>query len=584
MPLPKSIKDVIDQEIRDNQENSRYYQLIRRKGDQPKQRVKYMQDQRSVSAYDVLRDESCKTKLLKFWVEFHAHFSFPDFATFYGKRNFCLYFSKTALETEQLLSDNEYQFISLLADRKFLFLEDNGHGRNPEYPAISEIVHNPNRYLTSKQIPEEPNAEEISAAKMRENAKLVLEQGFVPTYAHKWAYDEMKRNETDIRSALQQREEFIQRSSHFLKDGVPQFPIFTIPIQKLEEQATAADIELSQLFHDFISAARYKAYVRKYDELLESAKENSLPAIVCVRRYLEQTPDISIPKSIIFWRLFTQETKRLAKGALKSFKFRASEERSGLRLTGKTQATTYRKIDCNIMLFDYLLKLFPPEGENEEWETAYIKFQFHIFSRYNGYAHFRINDIKYLANNSSNGCKYNFDLTSNSEDCVDHLGGVIRYHILRCVANDVRWLTPGLPNNWDTNSSILATLLLQDSSRFPKVNHLINRIHSFLNDKEKGEECLNTYLNFHEGQSELVKQMEKWCSDNYLIFEGDIPSSDVESSPDKMKLLCSRFVLEFMLKERSLLKVRQGLAAVAQKLWGHLLLTGYETFYLDEDT
>lgn len=587
MPLPKSVADVIEEEIernsKHNEENDGFLRLSRRKGDQENQETPVEHDTKRCSTFAILQNETYRAELLNFWKDFHAHFVFPNFATFYGKRNFCLFFSKSDTIEKQLLSGGEDRFISLLADRKFLFLEDNEHGNNPDYPPMSEIVYDPGRYLVAKQLPENPDREHIAAAKMRVNAKIVREQGFVPTHAHKQAYDELRDNEENIRAALQQRKEFIQCSSHFLKDGIPQFPTFTVHIQNLEGQATATDMELSQLFHDFIYAVHHKAYVKKYGELLDAAQENSLSAILCVRQYLEQNPDISVDKSLVFWRLFTQETTKLAKGELKTFKFKTSERRSGLRLTGETQAPTYRKIDCNIMLFDYLVELFQPEHKNNEREVAYIKFQFHVFSRYNGYTHFRINDIKYLKYNSENKCKYDFNLIPNSRDCVDHLGGVIRYHILRCISSDVRWLTPGLPNDWSTNSSILATLLLQDLSRFSKANRLTNRIYAFLNDTEKGEECIQTYLNFRKGQSEFIDQMETWCRDNNLIFEGDIPSSDVQSSPDRTKLLCSRFVLEFMLKERALLEVRKGLAEVALKLWGNLLLADYETFYLDKD-
>lgn len=67
---------------------------------------------------------------------------------------------------------------------------------------------------------------------MRENTKLVYEQGFAPTGAHKRAYKEMQRNVEAIDSALRQRRDFIQRSSEFFKNGVPSFKSFTIEISQ----------------------------------------------------------------------------------------------------------------------------------------------------------------------------------------------------------------------------------------------------------------------------------------------------------------------------------------------------------------
>lgn len=583
MRLPNSINGVIKQEI-DRTEESRLIQLIRRKGNRarPLENTSTSNQTATISvgvtnakssAYDLLSDEAKKKELLEFWTKFHSQFHFPNFAAFYRKRNFCAYFSQSGGDTLPPLANHEDSFIWLLADRRFLFLEDSEHGNNPEYPPMSEIVRNPKRYLTSEELPGKPNASQIADKRMRENARVVLEQGFVPTYAHKWAYHELRRNEEEIRSALRQRAELMQRGS--------QFPSFTIHISGSEEPPSPTDIELGQLFHDFLYAAVHKAYVKKYDGLLAAAQTNSLSAIICVRKFLEGYSEIQICKALVFWRLFTQEATKLAKGELSDFQFRMPAVKTGRRLTKQTQAPSYRKIDCQIMLFDYLLKLLPPAGENEKQEIAYAKFQFHAFTRYNGYTHFRVKDTQDLTCDPKSGCKFDFGLIPDSKDCVDYLGGVIRHHILRCIPNDVRWLEPGLPNNWGTNSSILATLLLQDTSCFPKERRLTNRIYAFL--KDQGGECIQTYLDFEGGQSALIEQLNKWCIDNDLKFEDDIPSSDMELSDDKMKLLCSRFVLEYMLKERALQEVRQNLSAVAQRLWGNLLFTDFETFSLEDD-
>jgi len=581
MMLPKSVNHVIEQEIKCAKEND-LIQLIRRKGGLEEQLKDICTGRRGKSGsavkteargsiFSLLPDRKAM-ELLEFWLKFHTGFDFPYFSIFYSKRKFCVYFSLFDKGTEQSLSADENRFISLLADRKFLFLEDNEHGNNPDYPPMSEIIRNPERYLTLKQLPEKPSAEQTADEKMRKNAQVVLQQGFVPTDAHGRAYDELRGNEKDIRAALRQRKELLQRST--------QFPKFTISISRSEEAPAAIDKELSQLFHDYVYALRYKAYGKKYEELIGSAQENSLSAIMSVRRYLEKESETSICRALIFWDLFTQEMTKLATGTIKDFKFRMSNRKSGKRLTRQTQAPSYLRIECQIMLFDYLLKLLPPEGGDQE--IAYAKFQFHVFTKYNKYTHFRVHDIKTLKYDPVIGCKFDFNLLPDSKDCVDYLGGVIRRHILRCICNDVRWLTPGLPNNWSINSSILATLLLQDNSRFPKIHRLTNRINTFLNGK--GRETIKMYLNFKGGQSELIEQLESWCIQNDLIFEEDIPSSDMEISDDKMKLLCSRLVLEYMLKDGALRDVRKGLAAIAQGFWGDLLLEGFETFYLEEDT
>lgn len=573
MPLPTSIERVVESEIRRNLENG-WMQLINRKGDQGQAQNKL---ERNRHGYDVLPEGADKEELIKFWMDFHANFSFPDFTTFYSKKSFCLYFCKPYLDKTQSLFNDEDRFISLLADRKFLFIEDNEHGDDSDCPSLSEIVRAPDFYLKNEQCPGESDNSQAALAKIRENARTVREQGFIPTISYKSAYKEMRDNEEDIRAALEERKGFLRHSQS--DDGIIQFPAFTIPISSSKKEPDVIDQELSQLFHDFVYAAAHRAYqMKQYGKLIDSAKDNSINAIVCVRQYLEENSDLPVPKALIFWWLFTKETTKLAKGELGKFTFKMQGTTTNRHLTRETQARTYRKIDCQIMLFDYLLELLPPSTEQE---TAYAKFQFHVFSKYNGYTHFRVKPIKYLECDPKNNCKFCFDLSPDSRDCVDRLGGVIRKHILRCVSNDVRWLTPGLQNDWSTNSSILATLLLQDIARFPKIRCLINRIYSFLRDEDKGKNCVQTYRDFEGGQRDLRKQLETWCKDNDLIFEDDIPSSDMEISADTMKLLCSRLVLEYMLKEQILLEVRECLSVVAQKLWGHLLLDGYETFNIE---
>lgn len=589
MEIIKFIQEVIDMR-RELSENG-FMPLIRRKGDQEEELEDIYTGDRTVRGpdgnaggkgkiYDLLSKEADKEELLKFWNDFHSQFSYPDFSTFYSKRVFC---SPLSLGEGPLQSISERDFISLLADRKFLFLEDNEHGNNPEYPPLSEIVRDPKLYLPPEKTSEQVNAGQRAYNEIRENAKLVCEQGLVPTRAHKRAYNELKRNTEAIRAALQQRRDFIRRSSEFLKDGIPKFQPFTIPISQSKDEPTELDRELSQLLHDYLYAARHTAYKNGYGSLLKDVENKSLAAITCVTQYLNSHPDIPVSKAYIIWLLFTNETTKLANGKLKVFIYRDPKVKSEFRLTSGTPAITSRMIHCKNKLFDYLLKILPPEKEDNEVELAYAKFQYHVLTGYNGYTHFRTGNInlKSLSRDPETSCKYDFNLIPDSNDCTDYLGGIIRHHIQCCISNDVRWLTPGLPNNWNINSSILATLLLQDSAYFPKARRLTNRIYAFLNG-DKGKECTKAYMQLKGGQSELIEHLNRWCSDNDLIFEGDIPSSDMIISDDKMKLLCSRLVLEYMLKERELQVARKTLAVVAHKLWGDILIGGYETFDLED--
>ena len=154
--LPESVDSMIKQEI-SCASGDGMLRLVRRKGDQGTGSSTVYAENQSRGGhqkYDLLTDESGKEELLNFWMEFHDYFPYRCFTTFYSKKNFCIFFSQADLNITQI--DRENCFISLLADQQFLFLEDNEHGNNPEYPPMSEIVHNPGRYVTHGQASAEP--------------------------------------------------------------------------------------------------------------------------------------------------------------------------------------------------------------------------------------------------------------------------------------------------------------------------------------------------------------------------------------------------------------------------------------------
>lgn len=80
--LSESMSRVIKQEI-DNANGDGMLRLVRRKGGQGKE--VYAEDQRGdgQQQYDLLTKKSDKEELLNFWTNFHSHFNYPDFSTFY---------------------------------------------------------------------------------------------------------------------------------------------------------------------------------------------------------------------------------------------------------------------------------------------------------------------------------------------------------------------------------------------------------------------------------------------------------------------------------------------------------------------
>lgn len=550
MNTPDSIQDLIMQELNHHKAMKPPYitTLDMRKGSQEVPQL-----------FKVL-DEKQAHNVLKSWYRFHQQFQYPSFPVFYSKTNFCRTvniqnFKQVRSQKENTedieITESEKLFLCLIADRTFLFLEYNEHANNPYYPSLQKIVSEPGYYL-NPQTPEEKVC-----------AELVIQQGFVPTDIHSSACQRMKDNYNKLTCALLQRRNQI-KSEYF------QFPQFSASIRQLSGEPRADELSLGALFHAYLSAAATQAYVYKYKCLLSLPEENWLKAIRCVYRDLELTTPNRQNWALVFYHLFTQKAKELAEGKLKKYTFLPVRlGQTPMKPPEEVQACTSQKIRCNIMLFDNLLVLLPPE------DLEYAKFQFYAFTRYDRYLHY---DVKAKKDNWTP----DFHCPENMEDGVDRFGHMIRRHISYCIPNYVDWLTPGLPNDRTVNSAALATLLLQDASIMPTCKRLTDRVRELINDQEVGPKILAEYEKVYMDQAKTIQRLKSWCQKYNLNFANDDIIHEVGLKPQRINFLCSRFILEHALKEKLILKAQENLSTIASALFPNLCLAE-DAFDLYED-
>lgn len=534
MSLPEPIKSLIDQEL-NRTKAGKYRQLIRRKAQFLKQ----------ADPYELASEQNAK-ELLADWYAFHGAVPYPSFSAFYSKREFCSAIPKEFFQQKPEL------FYMLLADRRFLFLEYNEHANNYNYPPLSEIVRDPEYYCADSEISDKRQAE-------IQNAEIVKAQGFVPTNGHVRTYQEMKENLEEIQRGLAQRK-------RCLESVKTDFAPFQIDTRTSTEDFDALDRTLSKLFRSYVAACVHQGYEPAYTSLLEAPEERWLDAIHSVRMYLDAHPELPEEHALVFFHLFSQSTKKLLDGKLRTYTFKPIRK-SNYDPPKQAQRTISQKKYCNIMLFDYLLELLPPKDDDIEG----AKYQFHLFTRYDKYPHFILT--------KTNSGEFSFYGSPDYKNGVDQLGSLIRHHIFYCIPNYVTWLTPGLPNVQSVDSAELATLLLQDAAKMPTRDRLTDRIRFFLDDPKIGPYLIKEYLAVCSDQSAAIEKLNGWCTQYGFEFTGEDIHADLQFQRKHSKDLCSRFVLEHAIKERALSEARECLSGTAADLLAEYLVE-HESFSL----
>lgn len=525
MPIPEHIKKLIDREIERNKA------LCEITLDRRKSRTE------GVESYHALNEEDKRaTELLEAWNGFHSKLPYSSFREFYCKSELC-----SQLKPKHV---SEELFVQLIADRDFLFLEYNEHFNDPKYPLLRSIVEAP----ASKMYHDSREAEKV------------LAQGFVPTKSHYDAFEKWQENISTLQEALERRRTYLNRRKLGCSTGSePGHEGISIPIRK-SETVTDMDERLALLFQAYLKALSEYAHTENYDKDLERKERNTRANMIhSVVHYLDEHPEISKDRqALILFQFFNGCMKKLAEGRLRKYNFLPPQKRGERGVSpSKTQKIVSQKIRCNIVLYDYLLKLFPPE------DLGYAKFQFYAFSGYDWYTHYELPD-------EIDWSRITFNLPADLSDGVDELGHLLRQNIYSCMPNSFGWLAPDLPNTQDVDAQGLATLLMHDAA-LPTKSQLIPLIKAFIKSEE-GKEAVSEYRKDQFSQYKTREHLENWCMSKDLAFRDEEFLIGEKRPALKRNLRYSRYVLERMLKEILYQEARNNLSEIALKLFGDLFV------------
>ena len=113
----------------------------------------------------------------------------------------------------------------------------------------------------------------------------------------------------------------------------------------------------------------------------------------------------------------------------------------------------------------------------------------------------------------------------------------------------------------------------------PTRNRLTDRIRFFLDDSGIGPSLLKEYLNTCSNPNAVIDKLNDWCVKYGFEFTGEDIHADLQFQNERSKALCSRFVLEYALKERALPEAHKSLSEIATFLLAEYLVEN-ESFSL----
>ena len=458
--------------------------------------------------YEVLQNRQKVDQLLDSWNAFHGKIAYQNWEQFYNKERFC--------DDIEKLDISQDSFIELICDRTFLFLSYSEHLSSPDYPELKDVYKNP---------------EIMTAHYKGEQIELIKRQGFIPTRAHYWEWEQWTKSVKQLNLAIERRKAHILQGANIDKK---------ISWKKYEEAFTPCDLEdrIARLFHKYLSALIDMAYGTEYQALINKAFQNSLTWIHTVMENSKMNEEEAPCTALLLWVLFTTYTKKLASGTLKEYKFAVPNRKSTKDQAdvspAKLNGNQSQKIRCNIILFDHLLDIVQPK------DREYAKFQFYAFARYDRFTHYRTKPDR----------PFDFNCIEEELDCVDQLGGMIRYHIEHCLMNTPAWLSlavPSLSSKPLMNS--LAALLLHDATLLPTKRRLTERVQFFMKDA-KANNYVEQYEQCGGNEERITRLLDRLREEEDLHFIASHVFMDSETLNDPNIAQCERFVVEYALKEK----------------------------------
>lgn len=575
MEMPKSIKDAIHDGIIHNGYNSLdppSQELVRRKKTHTSMRQRpmytvlthwppkfegqqvplnsstsYSPDIEAAKQYAALPQKYAED-VLGAWYGFHDHIPYTSFQQFFNKHAFC------ATMSEDFFREHRERFLILLADRCFLFPEYHEHGNSSQEPLLSEAVRL-TEWPSNKS--DSSSKKEIDQQQWKEvgSKNRILNQGMIPTLAHQKAFIELQNNLEELITAVEQRKACLKK---YDESSTPDISIAFSKVAGREPLTMVEQAEMEKLvevFSQYFAATIDRGYQIEYQAISENAEANARSVIRQMIIWFRAYPELTSWKELVYFHLFSQNTKRIASGTLHSYKLKAEIKRLAPIVPPKyMKEISRRRTYLNIMMFDYLLLVYPPK------DLEYSKFRFYRLTRYVGFSHFLIRKFDPV----------DFRALPSPKDGVDNLGSALTRHIYACIPNYLSYLTPGLPNDLETSMHALATFLLRDSATKTIYSRLTDRIRRALNDPIMSKDLLSGYRKVYNDQHKLIDYLNSCCIKYRLEFVGQIDLPFWIGSPQETQRLCSRFLLEYALKEGIIKEARSHLLNIAWTLFGDL--------------
>lgn len=504
--------------------------------------------------------------ILKCWNQFHKQFDYASFETFYIKNIFC--------RSHHMLDIKKEAFLTLIADRTFLFMEYNQHSTNEKYPTLLNVCQN---HVLSE---------------CEEQANYIRDNGFAPTTAHRDSYERLLENRRKLEKAIELRKEYIKRwKSNEALDRKD----FSVDLGKTKQIDGTKDTlieKLSHLFYAYLKAMFDRGYryeYKKYASSEENADQKSA-AKACAedewireiglvhQKLVELNKDKTVLNpAIVYFDLFANYTSKLAKHKLTKYKFRmpSPNKRAEDR---RVPLTISRKIECQIILYDYLLDLFFPNGDSSE--RAYAKYEFYAATHYQWYMHYQLPEkpkqrISSSEKQDSEAIEElpNFHLLPDLEDGVDELGHLIRRNIELCLPNGYEWLATDPLNARYYDNIHTKTLLLEEACLRLPSQRMITKVRNYIKEIQGSRNLLEEYARIEADPRKVIQLLNPICQEKEFYFYSEIALSEYAPISADRRVEYTRLILEHELRAQLNEAAHRELFHVAHRYFAKLFVT-----------
>lgn len=575
MPLPDQIAKLIESEISKNCEKDKdkqgFYHMTLRQGVDQKD-IKYTLEEAEGNKVDLsnryqLLPKEEGDKILEYWNQFHelCKCKYDSFEMFYIKNIFC--------RSSHLDEISEETFLTLIADRTFLFMEYNQHSTNEKYPTLFRVC------------------KDYILVGCKDQARYIRDNGFAPTTAHRTSYERLLENRRKLEEAIERREEHIKR---WKRNEALNQKGFSVALDDMYQTNGTEDMKikkLSCLFYAYLKAMVDRGYryeYKKYASSEDNADQKS-GASTCVEHEwireiglvhqklvkLKVSGTVLNP-AIVYFDLFANYTSKLAKHKLTTYKFRmpSPSKRAEDR---RVPLTISRKIECQIILYDYLLDLFFPDDDREQ---AYAKYEFYAATHYQWYMHYQLPEKPEQSEVSNMKQKSdqiealpNFHLLPDLEDGVDELGHIMRRNIELCLPNGYEWLAmKPLYARYQDNIHTKTLLLEEACLRLPS-QRMITKVRNYIKRIQESRNLLEEYAEREADPHEVIKLLDPICREKEFRFHSETALSEYTPISADRRIEYTRLILEHELRAQLNEAAHKKLFRVAHRYFAKLFVT-----------